>query len=119
MAKKKLKIIRLRQIVDDDHPWVEYPLDVANMCGVLKRNAPRRGDFIYVPGEENHAILEGRMEERGLTPRYTQYWVPKLRAWVKGDQWPKAKAWKGGEWPEGSVWRIYSEVREHQLKGGK
>ena len=110
---KKPKIVRLRVIVDDDTPWVEYPLDVANMCGVLKKTLPRRGDFIYVPGEDAHCVMEYRMGERGLTPRYTQYWVPKLRAWVKGDQWPKAKAWKGGLWPKGSVWR------EQQLEGRK
>jgi len=92
MNEKNLKVIRLRQIVDDDQPWVEYPLEVANMCGVLKKNLPRRGDFIYVPGENAHCVLETRMEERGLTPRYTQYWVPKLRAWVKGEQWPDALA---------------------------
>jgi hypothetical protein len=113
MAKKKAKVLRLRQIVDDDHPWVEYPLQVANMCGVYKKGLPRRGDFIYVPGEEANWILGSRMEERGLAPRYTQYWVPKLRAWVKGDQWPKAKAWRGGLWPVGSVWR------EQQLEGRK
>jgi hypothetical protein len=109
MAKKKAKIIRLRQIVDDDQPWVEYPLEVANMCGVLKKGLPRRGDFIYVPGENAHCVLEGRMEERGLTPRYTQYWVKKLRPWVKGEQWPNALAWRGGQWPEGSVWREYKK----------
>ena len=106
MAKKKLKIIRLRQIVDDDDPWVEYPIDVALKIGVLKRN-PRKGDFIYVPGEDTHTILEPRLEELGLTPSYTMYWVPKLRPWLKSEQWPNAKAWAGGEWPEGSAWRNY------------
>jgi hypothetical protein len=104
MAKKKT--IRLRMIVDDNDPWVEYPIDVALQCGVLKRN-PRRAEFIYVAGEEVNWILQGRLEELGLAPRYTQYWVPGLRAWLKGDQWPAAKKWKGGKWPEGSVWRDY------------
>lgn len=104
MAKKT--IIRLRQIVDDDVGWMEYPFDVAMKCGVYKRN-PRRGDFIYVPGEINGLLLESRLIELGLTPKYTQHWVPKLRAWLKSDTWPDALAWKGGQWPEGSVWRDY------------
>lgn len=100
------KIIRLRVIVDDDDPWVEYPLDKALQCGVLKKN-PRRGDFIYVPGEDNHAALEVPLKELGYAPRYTQYWVPKLRAWLRGKQWPDALRWDGGEWPVGSRWRDY------------
>ncbi|NBT75758.1 MAG: hypothetical protein EBT15_07290 [Betaproteobacteria bacterium] len=106
MAKKKLKIIRLRQITDDDEQWVEYPIDVALKIGVLKKS-PRKGDFIYVSGEEVHCILEARLEEIGLTPKYTGYWVPQLRKWLRSDQWPKAKAWAGGEWPKGSAWRDY------------
>lgn len=105
----KPKILRLRFIVDDDDPWVEYPADVAWKCGVLKKN-PRKGDFVYVPGEDTHTILESRLEELGLTPRYTQYWVPNLRRWLKGEQWPDALAWAGGEWPEGSAWRDYKKA---------
>ncbi len=104
MAKKKM--LRLRLIVDDNDPWVEYPIDVALQCGVLKKN-PRRGDFIYVPGEDNHTILEATLEEKGYAQRYTQYWVPNFRKWLKSDAWPKAQEWAGGEWPAGSVWRDY------------
>jgi hypothetical protein len=100
------KHLSLRLIVDDDTPWVEYPLDIALQCGVLKKN-PRKGEFIYVPGEDSHAILEASLEKLGFAPRYTQYWVPKLSRWLKSDQWPNALEWAGGEWPEGSVWRDY------------
>jgi hypothetical protein len=100
------KRLALRQIVDDDTPWVEYPLDIALQCGVLKKN-PRKGEFIYVPGEDNHTILEASLEKLGFTPRYTQYWVPKLSRWLKSDQWPNAWEWAGGLWPEGSAWRRY------------
>jgi hypothetical protein len=104
MSRKKR--LPLRLIVDDDTPWVEYPLDIALQCGVLKKN-PRKGEFIYVPGEDNHTILEASLEKLGFTPRYTQYWVPKLSRWLKSDQWPNALEWAGGLWPEGSAWRRY------------
>jgi hypothetical protein len=106
MAKKKPKTLHLRLIVDDETPWVEYPIDVALKCGVLKKN-PRRGEFIYVPGEDNHTMLDVSLSELGLSPRYTQYWVPNFKRWLRSDAWPKAQEWAGGEWPEGSVWRDY------------
>jgi hypothetical protein len=104
------KLLRLRLLVDDDDPWAEYPIDVALQCGVLNKN-PRRGDFIYVEGEDAHAMLEVQLEKLGLAPRYTQYWVPKFSRWLKSDAWPQAQEWAGGEWPEGSVWRDYKGGR--------
>ena len=106
MAKKQQ--LKLRQIVDDESTWVEYPFDVAMRCGVLKKN-PRRDEYIYVEGEDAHIIIEARLEELGFTQRYTQYWVPNFKRWLKGKQWPEAMEWSGGEWPEGSVWRDYKK----------
>lgn len=114
MAKKKAarktakpKLLRLRQIIDDDDPWSEIPSTACVKCGIVSMVNCRRGDFSYVRGEDAGWLAMCALQEHGFAPRYTQHWVPDFRAWLKGDQWPKAKAWGGGQWPKGSKWRDY------------
>lgn len=104
--KPKPKLLRLRQIIDDDDPWSEIPVHACVAAGIGLKNV-RRGDFFYVKGEEAGWLADAALQEHGFAPRYTQHWVPDFRKWLKGDQWPKAKAWAGGKWPKGSKWRDY------------
>jgi hypothetical protein len=104
MAKK---IVRLRQIFQkEEEGWVEYPISLRDAHGI-KFNRVRgwpdtwvvreKGDFVYVQGEDAHTLIEVQLEDRGLAPRYTQHAVADFKAWLKGDQWPKARKWKGDE----------------------
>jgi hypothetical protein len=107
MAKKKAakpKALRLRQIVDDEDSWSEIPVSVCAQCGISLKG-PRRDDFCYVRGEDAGWLADAAIQRHGFALRWKQYWVPGFRAWLKGDQWPKAKAWPGGKWPKGSIWR--------------
>jgi len=90
MAKKKLKVLDLRQIcTEDERSWVEIPMTVCTECGIgITR--PKRGEFMYVQGEDAHALMELELEKKGYTPRYTQHVVPDFKAWLKGIHWPAA-----------------------------
>lgn len=90
MAKKRMTILKLRQICpSEERSWVELPMLVARECGItLKR--PKRGEFIYVQGEDAHTLMELELEKKGYAPRYTQHEVPDFKAWLKGDAWPEA-----------------------------
>lgn len=88
------QVIQLRHIFDDDDTWVEVPINVCVKCGIgLKK--PRRDTFCYVRGEDAHTLMEIKLEAQGLSPRYTSYRIPDLKAWLKGDEWPNAPAWEG------------------------
>ena len=91
MAKKRLKVLKLRQICPDDgNSWVEISMEVLKECGFTKIARPKRGEFMYVQGEDAHALMELELEKKGYTPRYTQHVVPNFRAWLKSDMWPEA-----------------------------
>ena len=93
MAKKK--ILKLRQICPDDGgSWVEISMEVSKGCDFTKIARPKRGEFMYVQGEDAHALMELELEKKGYTPRYTQHVVPNFRAWLKGDAWPEAADYK-------------------------
>lgn len=101
----KKKIVKLRQIFQaGEEGWVEYPTSMCEEHGVTTsrpRGWPatwtirKRGEFVYVQGEDAHSLIELRLEDRDLAPRYTQWEVAGFSQWIKGDQWPKAKKWKG------------------------
>lgn len=100
MAEKKQKILKLRQICPDDgDSWAEISMGVLKECGFTKIARPKRGEaarggFMYVQGEDAHALMELELEKKGYTPRYTQHVVPNFRAWLKSDTWPEAAEYK-------------------------
>jgi len=100
MAKKKMKVLKLRQICPDDgDSWVEISMEVLKECGFTKIARPKRGEFMYVQGADAHGLdahglMELELEKKGYTPRYTQHVVPNFRAWLKSDMWPEAADYK-------------------------
>jgi hypothetical protein len=90
MAKKKMKVLKLRHISpDDERSWVEIPMTVCTECGIAITR-PKRGEFMYVQGEDAHVLMELQLEKQGYAPRYTRHVVPDFRAWLKSDMWPEA-----------------------------
>jgi hypothetical protein len=101
------KIIRLRQVFQTgEEGWVEYPTSLSAEQGISFKKVRgwpdtwvirKRGEFVYVQGEDAHGLIESQLEMRGLQPRYTQWSVINFNAWLKGKQWPNAAKWKGRE----------------------
>ena len=90
MAKKRMTILKLRQICPDgERSWVELPMLVACECGIAFGRS-KRGEFMYVQGEDAHTLMEMKLEKKGYDPRYTPHEVPDFKAWLKGATWPTA-----------------------------
>jgi hypothetical protein len=92
MAKKK--VLKLRQIIETDgESYSEISVALCAQCGIsLKR--PRRGDFIYIVGEDMGCWLDDKLDQLGYAPRYTQFGVPNFKAWLKGKTWPKLEPYE-------------------------
>jgi hypothetical protein len=89
----KKKVLKLRQIcLEDERSWVEIPLAVCRECGIAVKL--KKGEFMYVQGDDAHALVELELEKKGYAPRYTQHEVPNFRAWLEGDGWPVAAEYK-------------------------
>ena len=103
MARKKIVI--LRQVFQKgEEGWVEYPRALCEERGINFKRVPcwpdtwvvrKRGDFIYVQGEDAQSLIEVQLEDSGIAPRYTQCAVADFKAWLKSASWPKASVWKG------------------------
>lgn len=95
-----IRNFRVRQICQTgEESWIELPVRVCILCGIgIKKvcgmTAKRRGDFVYLQGEDAADMAELKLEQCGILPYYTQWSVDDFNAWLKGDSWPNARRWR-------------------------